>query len=86
MNDYLTFKKFIVPVIIQALFWVGVAICVIAGLVGLVRGQIAGVIILVLGPVAVRIYAELIILAFKMFEAMREIAENTKRPESAPAE
>ena len=33
MEDFLKFRKMITPVIIQILFWVGVGISVIAGLV-----------------------------------------------------
>jgi hypothetical protein len=73
----------ITPVIVQALFWVGAGIAVIAGLIGIGSGLsssygggsqvLGGLLILVLGPVIVRIYCELLILLFKMYEALNEV-------------
>lgn len=83
INDLLTFRKMITPVIVQALFWVGAGIAVIAGLIGIGSGLsssygggsqvLGGLLILVLGPVIVRIYCELLILLFKMYEALNEV-------------
>ena len=38
MEDFFTFKKMITPVIIQILFWIGVGLCVILGLISIVSG------------------------------------------------
>ncbi len=83
MEDFLKFKKMITPAIIQILFWVGVAVSVISGLVAMgssfgrygggAATFIMGLLILVLGPVAVRIYCELLILFFRMNETLTEI-------------
>jgi uncharacterized membrane protein len=82
----LTFKKMITPVIIQTLFWVGTGIAVIAGLIGVGSGLsssygggsqvLAGLLILVLGPVFVRIYCELLILLFRMYETLGQIRDS----------
>ena len=87
MNDFLAFRKMITPVIIQILFWIGVVGCVISGLVAIASGQVGGVIILLLGPVFVRIYCELLIVVFRMFDALQEIVKNTSKgaaPAAAP--
>jgi hypothetical protein len=72
----------ITPVIIQVLFWVGVAGTVITALVvmamsfssgGGAAQFLGGLIMLVLGPVVVRIYCELLILFFRMNETLTEI-------------
>lgn len=83
INDLLTFRKMITPVIVQAVFWIGAGIAVIAGLIGIGSGLsssygggtqvLLGLLILVLGPVVVRIYCELLILLFKMYEALNEV-------------
>ncbi len=83
MEDFLKFRKMITPVIIQVLFWVGVAGTVIAALVvmamsfgssgGGAAQFLGGLILLVLGPVGVRIYCELLILFFRMNETLTEI-------------
>lgn len=83
MEDFLKFRKMITPAIIQVLFWVGVAISAISGLVvmGSSFGRygggwatfLSGLLMLVLGPVVVRIYCELLILFFRMNETLTEI-------------
>lgn len=83
MEDFIKFRKMITPVIIQVLFWVGVAGTVIAALVVMAMsfgssgggaGQfLGGLLMLVLGPVVVRIYCELLILFFRMNETLTEI-------------
>ncbi len=83
MEEFLKFRKMITPAIIQVLFWVGVAVCVIAGLVtmaysfdsysGGVGVFLSGLLMLLLGPVIVRIYCELLILFFRMNENLTEI-------------
>ena len=38
MSDFWAFRTMVTPVIIQVLFWVGVIVCIIAGLVMIVMG------------------------------------------------
>ena len=83
MDDFLKFRKMITPVIIQILFWVGVGGAVIGALVimamsfssygGGAAQFLGGLVMLVLGPVMVRIYCELLILFFRMNETLTEI-------------
>jgi hypothetical protein len=83
MEDFLKFRKMITPVIIQVLFWVGVAGTVIAALVvmalsfgssgGGAAQFLGGLVMLVVGPVVVRIYCELLILFFRMNETLTDI-------------
>ena len=82
MEDFLKFRKMITPVIIQILFWIGVAIAVIGALGMIVIGVtsngqgimvLGGLVMLVLGPVVVRIYCELLILFFRMNETLTDI-------------
>jgi hypothetical protein len=75
-NEFLRFEKMITPVVIEVLFWVGVVATVIGAIVIMSRGGIAilgGVIFLVLGPLMVRIYCELLILLFRIFESVKNI-------------
>jgi hypothetical protein len=80
-QDFLSFRKMITPLIIQIFFWIGVAVCVIVGLLAIVTGAsygngiylLAGLLYIVLGPVLVRIYCEVLILFFRMNESLTEI-------------
>jgi hypothetical protein len=86
MEDFFKFRKMITPAIIQVIFWVGVAICVIAGLVtmgasfnsysGGVSVFLSGLLMVILGPIAVRIYCEIIILFFRMNENLSDIKDS----------
>ncbi len=86
--DFLTFRKMITPVIIQIVFWVGVVICIIMGLISIAAGislsgsgalVIVGLLYIFIGPVVVRIYCELLILFFRMNESLSEIKNDLKR-------
>jgi hypothetical protein len=66
VNEYLTFRRMITPVFIQVIFWIAVAAIVIGGIVALANGEGAGILIIIFGPLAARIYAELLIVIFRI--------------------
>lgn len=82
-KDFLTFKKMITPAIIQVLFWILAGLAIILGLIGIVNGAtssfgggsqvLGGLMLLVLGPVAVRVYCEILIVLFRMNATLTEI-------------
>jgi hypothetical protein len=92
LQDFLNFRKMVTPVIIKILFWIGVAISVLfglgiffGGLIGgisdgsfgaVLGGLFGGPIAIVLGIISVRIYAELLILAFQIHAALIDIKDN----------
>ncbi len=83
MQEYLTFRKMFTPVAIQVIFWIGVLACVVFGLVSIVNGAsarygggsqvLSGIVTLVLGPIAVRIWCELLIVVFRILDTLGEI-------------
>jgi len=88
MEDFLKFRKMITPVIIQILFWVGVAIAIIGAIGMMIYGVasdgqgimvLVGLVMLVLGPVVVRIYCELLILFFRMNETLTDIKNGLEK-------
>ncbi|MCL7748027.1 DUF4282 domain-containing protein [Halalkalibacter alkaliphilus] len=84
MNQYLNFDKMITPAIIKIIFWIGVAVSVITGLIMIISGAaspwggglqvISGLFVMFLGPLVTRIYCELLILFFKMQQSLNEIS------------
>ena len=55
LRDILTFRRMITPLLIQALFWIGVVLVILAGIVLLivgpgVLGRVIGVFTILLGP------------------------------------
>lgn len=74
----------ITPTIIKILFWIGLALAALTGLFFIISGIITpfgggamvltGLLTLVVGPIIVRVYCELLIVIFKMHEALDKIA------------
>lgn len=73
MEDYLTFRKMITTTLIQVIFWIGIAGCVILGLISMSENFFGGLIIIVFGSLMVRIYAELLIVIFRINDTLADI-------------
>ena len=83
MKDFLAFRTMITPIIIQVIFWVLVGLCILGGLILIVAGAMAqfgaggkilsGLLLLVLGPLGVRIYCEILIIFFRINETLTDI-------------
>lgn len=70
----LTFKKMIAPVIVRTLFWIGAGVVGVAGLIRIGSGlssSYGGVARLVFA----RVYCELLILFFRMYETLGQIRD-----------
>jgi hypothetical protein len=85
MGEYLRFHKMVTPVIIQVVFWIFAILAVIAGILQLTQNVLTGVLIIVLGPLAVRVYAEILIVLFEINEALQDIRGGTRMRPSLPA-
>lgn len=88
-QDFLTFRRMITPLIIQVLFWIGVAFSILLGAALLVLGLVVGInedrasiliaslclspFIVLVGILSSRINAELLILAFRVNETLTDI-------------
>ena len=87
-----SFDKMITPVIIKSIFWIGVVLVVVASLIviiaGVIDGSVGGILLgifwgiltLVLGPLFVRIWCELMIVAFEIHKNLVEINRKTQEP------
>lgn len=73
MNDYLLFRKMITPVIIQILFWVGIAGIIIAAFMS--GHVLKGLGIIIFGPLVLRVYCELLMVMFRIHSSVEAIAE-----------
>ncbi len=74
MNEFLSFRKMITPAVIQVIFWLMTLVAVIAGLVQIFSGDGVwqGLLMIVLGPLVVRIYCELLIVIFSINRTLIE--------------
>jgi hypothetical protein len=83
----------ITPTIIKIIFWAGVGASVIMGLIMLISGAASpwgggiqvfgGLLTIVIGPLVTRIYCELLIVLFKMNEALQDIKSKSSNSYSA---
>ena len=85
MGDFLRFEVMITPILIQVLFWIVVAATVITGIAMIFTtrdapGIGAGVLVIIFGPIAARIYAEILIVLFRINDHLRRIQHNTEHP------
>lgn len=74
----------ITPVIIKILYVLGLVIVVLAGLAGIINGInnsyyggaekiLGGILLIIFGPLLIRVYAEIVLLAFKINQTLTEI-------------
>jgi len=81
VRDYLSFKRMITPKLVNVFFWVGTIISVVIGLglfiVSLVsihsQGILIGFLTMLLGPLVIRIYCELMVVFFRINETLTDI-------------
>jgi hypothetical protein len=84
VEDFLKFKKMVTPIIIQILFWIGVVVSVIAGIIQIVSGintpyggggsiVFMGILLLLLGPILVRVWCELMLVLFSIHDTLLKI-------------
>ena len=79
-GDFLSFKIMISPVIILVLFWLGLIAIVVTAVELFEQGQILfGLGAVILGPFAWRITCEGAILAFRVYDRLVQIAENSSK-------
>ncbi len=79
MRDYLLFRKFVTPIVIELLFWLGVGLCVANGIATIAfsasrgggYGIFTGILTLIVGPILVRVACELIMAVFGIHEALK---------------
>lgn len=81
LKDYLSFKRMITPKLVNVFFWLGTIISVVIGLglfiISLVNinseGILIGFLTMLLGPLIIRVYSELMIVFFKINETLTDI-------------
>ena len=84
LKSFFRFDKMITPAIIQVIFYISLAASALIGLGQIVTGiashggglQIfTGIMVLVISPIIVRVYCELLIVMFKIHESLVELKD-----------
>jgi hypothetical protein len=86
MSAFLSFDKLITPSVIKVIYWLGIVSLVIGAVVAAVAGfkesplaPVGAVIGLVVALFVWRVYCELIMLGFKIYEELMGIRQNTAK-------
>ena len=93
LRQFFSFESFVTPVIIQAVFWIGLIVTILmgagmisSGLVGGAEGTpflFLGLAYILFGPIVVRVYCELLIVIFRLNETVTEIHRDLRRRQTA---
>ena len=82
MQEFISFDRMVTPVLIKIIYWLATIAVVIFGLAcfGMEDyGPVSGVLVLIFGPIAVRVYAEMSIVLFKISESLVSIRDNQNK-------
>ena len=84
MEYLLGFDKMLSPIIIKVIYFLGLIAVLISAIAQLFHGAILiGICTLIFGALGVRIWCELLILAFRIHDNLAEINQRQKKNEPA---
>jgi len=75
-NEFLSFRRFVTPAVIQVVFWLLILANLFYSIYLMTNGGWAiliGFIAIFLGSLMIRVYCELVILLFRIYDSLRGI-------------
>lgn len=80
MGKLFRFERMITPFIIQVIFWLGVIGSIVGGIFMMIGtggfgGILTGLLIMLFAPIVIRIYCEILIVAFKMLSLLVDVRD-----------
>jgi hypothetical protein len=88
IKDFLLFRRMLFPYLVQILFWSSVFICIFLGVASLFHREYpGGVLMIIFGPIVMRMIAEYIIVIFRINDTLTDIQEtmaSRKPPTTTP--
>jgi len=75
MKQFINYETMITPGIVKVLSWIGMVVALIVGLLGITVDPLTGIGTAILGPVAVRIYAEIVLIIFEIHKTLTQIRD-----------
>lgn len=78
--EFLFFRRMLIPVIIQLIFWLSTAICFYVGIFGLFHQSIImGIGVMIFGPLIIRLVCEYTIVLFRINDTLTDIRNEMVR-------
>ena len=78
MNDFLSFKYMITLGVLKIICYIGMVVAFVAGLLGLAADIYVGIGTMILGPLAVRMYSELLLVVFEIHGELKRINNSSE--------
>ena len=75
MKKFINYETMITPGIVKVLSWIGMVVALVVGLLGITVDPLTGIGTAILGPIAVRIYAEILLIIFEIHKTLTEIRD-----------
>jgi len=73
MKEFLNYKTMVTPGIVKVLSYIGMVVALIAGLLAMAVDPLTGIATAILGPIAVRIYAEVMLIMFEIHGELKKL-------------
>ena len=75
MKAFFSYEYMITPGILKILSYIAAVVVVIMGIFALTADAVTGISMIVLGPIVIRIYAELMLIVFEVHKELKKISE-----------
>ena len=74
MKAFFNYEYMITPGILKILSYIAAVVVVIMGIFALTADAVTGISMIVLGPIVIRIYAELMLIVFEVHKELKKIS------------
>ena len=75
MKAFFNYEYMITPGILKILSYIAAVVVVIMGIFAPTADAVTGISMIVLGPIVIRIYAELMLIVFEVHKELKKISE-----------
>ena len=75
MKKFINYETMITPGIVKVLSWIGMVVALVIGLLGITVDPLTGIGTAILGPIVVRVYAEILLIIFEIHKTLTEIRD-----------
>ena len=75
MKQFINYEYMITPGVVKILSYIGMLVALVVGLLGITVDPLTGIGTAILGPIAVRIYAEILLIIFEIQKTLTQIRD-----------
>ena len=76
MEEFLKYEKMITPVILKVLSYILMLLVVVSALMSMIAAPGISILMILFGPVGIRIYTELLLVIFEIHTEVKKITDN----------